>query len=562
MGSTSFCNGESVMLMGNNGGTWSNGSTAADITVSTAGVYSVTTTNTCGTTTSNSITVTVTQAPTAAVISAMGATTFCEGNSLMLMGNNGGTWSNGSTAASIFVNQTGTYSVTTSNSCGSTTSNAITVTVNPLPTAPTISAMGATTFCSGGSVMLMGNSGGTWSNGSNAASITVSTAGVYNVTNTNACGTTTSNSITVTVTQAPTAAVISAMGATTFCEGNSLMLMGNNGGTWSNGSTAASIFVNQSGTYSVTTSNSCGSTTSNSISVTVNPGPTASLITASGPTNFCEGGSVTLVGNTTGVWSTGANSATLNVTQSGSYFVSSINACGATTSNTIVVNVQSLPTASVITANGSINICSGSTINLSGNNGGVWSTGSSASSIDVSQAGNYSVTTTNACGSTTSNSIDITVINVDTSVTVGSASLLANATNASYQWLLCNGLYSVIAGETNQTFQPTMFTAFYAVAVSQNGCSDTSSCHYFMFTDLASIHPNTNAGISIYPNPATNTIVMGGVHHQDVKIINNLGETVLLYNNYNDQQRIDVSSLSSGIYFVKSNNYLTKFIKQ
>lgn len=75
------------------------------------------------------------------------------------------------------------------------------ITVNQLPTAPTISASGATSFCSGNSnsVILSGNNGGTWSNGATTPTITVNTSGDYFVINTNPCGTTTSNHIPVTV---------------------------------------------------------------------------------------------------------------------------------------------------------------------------------------------------------------------------------------------------------------------------------------------------------------------------------------------------------------------------
>jgi hypothetical protein len=133
MGNTSFCQGDSVMLIGNNGGVWSNGSSSADINVTQTGTYYVSLTNACGTITSNSIAVTVNPLPTASSISANGNTSFCEGNSITLSGNAGGTWSNGANTPSITVNQSGNYSVTNTNSCGSISSNSIAVIVNPLP---------------------------------------------------------------------------------------------------------------------------------------------------------------------------------------------------------------------------------------------------------------------------------------------------------------------------------------------------------------------------------------------------------------------------------------------
>jgi hypothetical protein len=390
----------------------------------------------------------------------------------------------------------------------------------------------------------------------------VSTAGVYSVTTTNACGTTTSNSITINILQTPIAPVISAMGATTFCQGNSLMLMGNTNGTWSNGSTASSIIVNQSGTYSVSSTNACGSSTSNAIVVTINPLPAASVISAIGATTFCSGGSVTLTGNSNGTWSDGSTNASITVSQSGPYYVTNVNSCGAVNSDTINITVLDSPVASVIAANGASTICSGDSITLNGNNGGVWSTGSTASSISVSQAGNYFVTTANNCGSVNSNSIAITVNTVDTAVLVGNASLLANATNASYQWLLCNGVFNPIAGETNQTFQPTMLTGFYAVAVTQNGCSDTSSCHVFMFTDIQPGNNPTDDVISVYPNPSNAMIIVHGNSRQHIIIQNALGEVVFSKSNCDASESIDVSRFAEGVYFVKSNLTETKFIKQ
>jgi hypothetical protein len=68
----------------------------------------------------------------------------------------------------------------------------------------------------------------------------------------------------------PIAADIASSGAVSFCAGDSTVLSGNIDGTWSNGSTSASITVFASGDYYVTNTTGCGSDTSNHISVTVN----------------------------------------------------------------------------------------------------------------------------------------------------------------------------------------------------------------------------------------------------------------------------------------------------
>jgi hypothetical protein len=135
--------------------------------------------------------------------------------------------------------------------------------------ASTIIANGPTTFCSGGSVVLSGNIGGTWSTGVTTPSITVTTSGDYFVTNSTLCGSLNSNHIIVTVNPLPTASVISAGGPTTLCNNDSVILSGNNGGIWNNGATTSSITVKTSGDYFVINSNSCGNVTSNHIPVSV-----------------------------------------------------------------------------------------------------------------------------------------------------------------------------------------------------------------------------------------------------------------------------------------------------
>ena len=507
-------------------------------------------------------TITINASPAASTISASGATTFCSGGSVTLSGNAGGTWSTAATTSSISVSQAGSYSVTNTNSCGSTTSNTIVVTVNSAPTASTISASGATTFCSGGSVTLSGNIGGTWSTGVTTSSISVNQTGTYSVTNTNSCGSATSNNIVVTVNPLPTASTISSSGATTFCAGGSVTLSGNIGGTWSTGVTTSSISVNQTGTYSVTNTNSCGSATSNNIVVNVNPLPTSSTISASGATTFCSGGSVTLSGNVGGTWSTGVTTSSISVNQSGTYSVTNTNSCGSTTSNNIVVNVNPLPTSSTISASGATTFCAGGSVTLSGNVGGTWSTGATTPSILVNQSGTYSLTNTNSCGSTTSNSIVVSIVSVDTSVTLGNASILANATNASYQWLLCNGIYSVLPSETSQTFTPTQLAAFYAVAVTQNGCTDTSACYPIILTSIKLNNQNPNSDFSIFPNPANLSLSIHGILNQTIFIQNILGETIFTKVNCDTAEIIDVSAFAKGVYFVKVDSKILKFIKQ
>ena len=106
----------------------------------------------------------------------------------------------------------------------------------------------------------------------------------------------------------------------------------------------------------------------------------------------------------------------------------------------------------------------------------------------------------NGCDSVVATSL--TVDSVDTSISVSTLTLKANTSNAAYQWINCSNADAPIAGQINQTFTPTS-NGNYAVIVTQNNCTDTSSCHpisfigidEFDFAGIVNVYPNPNTGI-------------------------------------------------------------------
>ncbi len=142
------------------------------------------------------------------------------------------------------------------------------------------------------------------------------------------------------------------------------------------------------------------------------------VISASGPVSFCEGGSVTLSSNASSgnIWNTGATTPSIQVTESGNYFVSrSPNTiCGSLNSNTVTVNVLPVPAAPVIAANGPATFCIGDSVVLQADqaNGVLWSNGQTGQSITANSAGTYTATYTNmqGCTSPPSNAVTITVL--------------------------------------------------------------------------------------------------------------------------------------------------------
>jgi PKD repeat protein len=197
----------------------------------------------------------------------------------------GGTALAGAPTPSTSAPGTYTYYVSQKNANGDESPRvAIVVTVNAQPATPTISANGATTFCTGGSVDLTSSSstGNVWSSASGFATtptITVTSSGSYSVTVTdnNGCSAT-SNATTVNVSNAPTPTVTSS--ATQVCSGEVVTLTSTAADSyaWSNGATTQTINVTASGNYSVVTTNAdacAGVGTSNTVNVTFTTTPTA-----------------------------------------------------------------------------------------------------------------------------------------------------------------------------------------------------------------------------------------------------------------------------------------------
>ncbi len=132
-----------------------------------------------------------------------GSNIICPGESLVLTAPAGGDyyWSNGENTQEITVTSAGNYSVLVGNAVGCyDISQVVTVTYNPDET-PTTMALGSTTFCEGGSVMLTASEASSylWNNGMTEQTIEVTTAGNYTVVTPGLCGDFTSPGLTVDV---------------------------------------------------------------------------------------------------------------------------------------------------------------------------------------------------------------------------------------------------------------------------------------------------------------------------------------------------------------------------
>jgi hypothetical protein len=488
----------SLPLTSNNGvsGSWS----PASISTTTAGTTTYTFTPTagqCATAVTMNITVNPNPVPT---ISFDGSLTFCSGSSVWLISSSpsNNTWSTGSTNSSINVTTAGSYTVTVNNGNGCfATSLPAVVTVNTTPSAPTISASGPLTFCSGGSVTLTSSatSGNTWSTGATTQSITVTTSGTYTVTRTvNGCTSPVSASITVTVNPTPSAPTITASGPLTFCSGGSVTLTSNatSGNLWSTGATTQSITVNTSGTYTVTrTVNGCTSPTSSSIMVTV----TTPVI--SGPTfSACVGGTaVQLTGTPTGGSWSSSNSSYATISSSGLVTPSSVNA-GITTITYSVNNCstsQNFFVSAQPTISGIFSVCTGATTSLTGSgtpaatnpwlssNTAVATVNSSGVVSGIS-AGTSTITYTNSSGCKKTQLITVNAsptISGGYSLCAGSTLQLSGSPTAAtlFPWLSSN---TAIATVTNSGLVTGVSTGNVIITYRNNsGCTVTRELFVF-----------------------------------------------------------------------------------
>jgi hypothetical protein len=269
---------------------------------------------------------------------------------------NGTSWSDisGATNASyIFTPVIGDngkqYRAVWTNSQGTVNSNAATLTVNAVPSAPTVSVVNN---C-GNAVLTAGSFTGSllWSNGATTTSITVTNSATYTVAQTvngciSAAGSGTSAPLTSS-TPAPTVSVVNNCG-------NSVLTAGNFTGSllWSNGATTTSITVTNAATYTVTqTVTGCTSPTGSGTSApkAIQATPT---ISANGSTTLCTGGNVVLTASsaTGNLWSNAATTQAITVTTTGNYSVTTTNAGGCSaTSAVTAVTMNPLP-AGTITA--------------------------------------------------------------------------------------------------------------------------------------------------------------------------------------------------------------------
>lgn len=170
-------------------------------------------------------------------------------------------------------------------------------------------------------------------------------------------------------------------------------------------------------------------------------------------------------------------------------------------------------------------------------------------------SGNYTAIFTNqqGCDSIVVLDLEIKGISPEANTNVNGETLIAGNA-ASYQWLDCNDNYAVIPGAVAQIFSPEKSGAYAVLITNDQGCSDTSICvEIEITTSINDAFRNDN--ISLYPNPATNHIILtskNGFRNAEMQIADMYGR--ILFKNtyiYENQVLIDLSGFTQGIYMFK-----------
>ncbi|MFN8286180.1 MAG: T9SS type A sorting domain-containing protein [Chitinophagales bacterium] len=629
-----ICNGASATLTasGGTGYTWSTSATTAAITVSPSSTttYTVTVTNAANCSATASRLVSVNPLPTASISPA--TVSICNGTSATLTASGGSTynWSNslGSNAqVTVSPTATTTYTVTVTdaNSCSATANRQVTV---KQPTASTLNnsiCTGSTFFFNGqflsqagtyrdtlvnavgcDSIITLNLSVNSFASSSFNVSIclgqsyvyngqTLTQSGAYNDTLTAQSGCDSIVTLNLTVNNLTSSSFNHSIcqGASYLFNGQQLTAAGNYNDTLVNSKGCDSIItlhlivlspsasaiaqsicqgssftfngqsLTQSGTYRDTLVNAVGCDSIITLNLTV-LSPTTVAISQS----ICAGSSYLFNGQ--------------NLTQSGTYHDTLVAANGCDSIVTLTLSVLN-PSASTINQS----ICSGSSYSFGGQN--------------LTQAGTYHDTLTNAAGCDSVITLNLTVNNVlntavadticagdvlqfgglsltsagvyrdtlaaqsgcDSIITLTLvvnpvpvptinrvADTLSTQTFVSYQWLLNN---VPINGATNQSLVMTQNGNYSVVVTNTNGCSDTSTIVNAQGVDITEVIDAW--GVKLYPNPNTGNFVIefAGDGERFIQITNAAGQLIYETLTSVKQNNINMPQVAAGMYFVRVN---------
>ena len=176
-------------------------------------------------------------------------------------------------------------------------------------------------------------------------------------------------------------------------------------------------------------------------------------------------------------------------------------------------------------------------------NGEIFQVGHSS----YSTPGTYQDVLQNVFGCDSVVNLDLSVIQLNTEIQLDDITLTAASGADTYQWFDCDDDIDIV-GATNQSFSPSL-TGNYGVRISQDGCNAESNCIFIVISSTRELH---NIGVSLYPNPVSDKIIIEGIGdrhiNQQAMLVNSLGEISKL--SISDDATISLTRHSSGNYIL------------
>ncbi|AWG20541.1 hypothetical protein FFWV33_02835 [Flavobacterium faecale] len=116
-------------------------------------------------------------------------------------------------------------------------------------------------------------------------------------------------------------------------------------------------------------------------------------------------------------------------------------------------------------------------------------------------------------------------------------------------------------------------TMFFGVNYTDGAPTNAANGNIFYFDKMSAtiattlgVKENTLEGVSMYPNPTTDAVTINSINGGDITVFNSLGATVLSAKNVSTNHQLSISSLSSGVYFVKivsdNKSSISKIVKK
>ena len=511
-----------------------------------------------------------------------GDTLFCTGDSVLLTATCGTAWlwSDGATTQNTWYKGVfGIVTVDITTDCGPISESINVAAPSAAPEIALSSTM--TEMCDGDQATLTvtSNAGGiiSWSTGASTASITTDSTGTYIVTVTN-CGGVAIDSVVISPPNNPPSFTLSAT-SSIICNGDSSLITASvvSQGTilWSTGDTTWTIGVDSVGTYTATVTN-CGGVTTDSIVLSL-PSPPVAVITGNDP--FCNGDSITLMAGTepsaTYVWSNGALTQSIVVSDEATYMVIVTN-CGGADSTSVTTSYNPAPTVTVTT--GALEFCEDigtADVTLSAFAFGadpftyVWSSGDTTQFLtldSVAHSGVYSVTAIDVCGGTAAGPADTVTINespvADTLSVTDCSSFGAQdgaiATTVTGGTAPLMYLWNDPAGQTTMDASNLFSGTYTLLATDANGCTGTTTAFIDQPVGINEMNIGT---FSIHPNPNNGnfTVNLRGLHNEEyVFEIRNIIGQMIYAETFNgkavDYVDLNLSESNKGVYFLTISN--------